>query len=77
MIVRNLKIEANGPVPKVMIDGTDIAQYVSRLVLNMEAGEVPEVELTIPICDGIEADIDAIIKIAEERDEGRQAEETM
>jgi len=76
MNTRNLKIEAKGPVPKVMIDDIDIAQYASKLVLVMDSLEVPEVWLKIPLL-GIEADIDAIIKIAEKRNEGRKAEETM
>lgn len=76
MNTRNLKIEAKGSVPKVIIDDIDIAQYASKLVLVMDALEVPEVWLKIPLL-GIEADIDAIIRIAEESNEGRQAEETM
>ena len=74
MSKHQLVIETKGTKPHVKIDGQDVAQHVSRVELIIEAGEIPEVLLTVPIFDGIEVDSEVITKILEEEIEERTAE---
>ena len=61
--MNHLNIKANGAIPEVTIDGVNIANHASGLILTLEAGDVPKVDLTLPILTKVDADVDAIVRI--------------
>lgn len=49
----------------IALNGTEVSQYISEFALSQKAGEVPILNITVPMVDGIEVELPDGIVIAQ------------